>query len=660
MGKFSKIMIANRAEIACRIIRTAKDMGYGTVAVFSDADKNALHTEIADEAICIGPAAATESYLNADAIIEAAQKTGADAIHPGYGFLSENADFARKCAIAGITFIGPSADAIDAMGNKAEAKRKMQSANVPCVPGYEDKDQSDQKFIKAADTIGYPVMVKAAAGGGGRGMRLVEQPEALEKALGAARSEASNAFGSDELILEKAVLNARHIEIQIFADNHGNTVHLGERDCSIQRRHQKVIEEAPSPAVSDSLRTEMGTAAVAAAQAIHYSGAGTVEFLLSEEGAFYFLEMNTRLQVEHPVTEMITGFDLVEWQIRIARGENLPASQSQIQLSGHAIEARLYAEDPYKNFLPRVGTLLKWRPSEGDNLRSDHGLKDGFEVTPHYDAMIAKVIAYGETREDARRRLIKSLTQTLDLGLTTNRPFLIDCLSHDVFAAGAATTDFIEDHFPKKKRKRPALEQKFFTLAAALTFELNKHRRQSVTDGWSSSALADTPLKLSIEGKDYEFQIQPTSNANYRITFEDVVSDIEILNHADDGYRVAIDGHHMTCHAVATDDKLQICVGAAQFSAADITFQVASTAQNTDRSTIIAPMNGKILSVSVKEGDPVRKGQSLVTLEAMKMEHEITSRDDGTVSKILVKENDQVASKALLVEVSIDKAKDNT
>jgi geranyl-CoA carboxylase alpha subunit len=372
MVAFSKILIANRGEIACRIIRTAHDMGFETVAVYSDADRDAPHVQQASEAVAIGPAAASDSYLKIDTIIAAAKTSGADAIHPGYGFLSENADFATACQKENITFIGPSPSAISLMGNKAEAKRRMIEAGVPCVPGYEGEDQSDALFIQAADAIKYPVMVKAAAGGGGRGMRLVKKADKLEKALSAARSEAQNAFGSDELILEKAVIEPRHIEIQIFADIHGNVVHLGERDCSIQRRHQKVIEEAPSPAVSASLRSEMGAAAVAAAKAIQYSGAGTVEFLLSQDGSFYFLEMNTRLQVEHPVTECITGFDLVEWQLRVARQEKLPVDQNEIHLSGHAMEARLYAEDPYKSFLPKVGTLLKWEEASGPDRRTDH------------------------------------------------------------------------------------------------------------------------------------------------------------------------------------------------------------------------------------------------------------------------------------------------
>ncbi|MBL4740563.1 MAG: acetyl-CoA carboxylase biotin carboxylase subunit [Sneathiella sp.] len=459
MSTFSKILIANRGEIACRIIRTAHSMGYKTVAVYSEADKNALHVKMAGETVCIGPADASMSYMNIERIIQASKDTGADALHPGYGFLSENPNFAEACIENGITFIGPDPHAIRVMGNKAAAKRKMIKAGVPCVPGYEGEDQSDRQFIEAARQIGFPVMVKAAQGGGGRGMRLVKKPEKLEKALKAARSEAQNAFGSGELILEKAVIEPRHIEIQIFADTDGNIVHMGERDCSIQRRHQKVIEEAPSPAVSSQLRSEMGDAAVSAAAAIDYFGAGTVEFLLTDEGDFYFLEMNTRLQVEHPVTEFITGFDLVEWQLRIARGEKLPKAQSDIPLAGHAIEARLYTEDPYNNFLPKVGTLVEWIPASGTGIRVDHGLESGLEITPYYDPMIAKIIAYGETREEARERLIVALEETVDQGLITNRLFLIECLQAEAFIQGDVTTAFIDTHFPKEKRHRKNVTQ---------------------------------------------------------------------------------------------------------------------------------------------------------------------------------------------------------
>ena len=401
MTTFSKILIANRGEIACRVMRTARDMGYRTVAVYSDADADALHVREADEAVRIGPAPVGESYLKADAILAAAKLSGADAVHPGYGFLSENDAFAAACEQAGLVFIGPTSDAIRAMGNKAAAKRLMIEAGVPCVPGYQGEDQSDAKLAEEAKRIGFPIMAKAAAGGGGRGMRLILRAEDFADAVSTARSEAINAFGSGELILEKAVVDARHVEVQVFGDAHGNVIHLGERDCSVQRRHQKVIEEAPSPAVSPELRAKMGAAAVAAAKAIAYRGAGTVEFLLDGSGEFYFLEMNTRLQVEHPVTEEITMLDLVEWQLRVAAGEPLPMTQDEIELDGAAIEVRLYAEDPSKNFLPQSGRIQVWAPAEGAGVRVDHGIRSGQEISPFYDPMIAKVIAWGDTRGSA-------------------------------------------------------------------------------------------------------------------------------------------------------------------------------------------------------------------------------------------------------------------
>jgi geranyl-CoA carboxylase alpha subunit len=651
MASYSKILIANRGEIACRVIRTAHDMGYSTVAVYSEADADAPHVQMADEAICIGPAAAGESYLRADKILLAAHDTGADAVHPGYGFLSENADFAESCAKNGITFIGPSAEAIHVMGNKAEAKRRMIVSDVPCVPGYEGQDQSDAHFIQAASDIGFPVMVKAAAGGGGRGMRLVTKPEKLEKALSTARSEAENAFGSGELILEKAVIEPRHIEIQVFADNHGNVVHLGERDCSIQRRHQKVIEEAPSPAVSVDLRAQMGAAAVAAAKSINYSGAGTVEFLLGGDGAFYFLEMNTRLQVEHPVTEYITGFDLVEWQLRVARGESLPKSQDDIKLKGHAIEARLYAEDPYKDFLPKVGTLLKWRPASGEGLRCDHGLQDGFEVTPHYDAMIAKVIAYGDTREDARRRLIRSLEQTQDLGLVTNKQFLIDCLAHEAFANGEATTGFIESHFPKKERKRPEPDDYDKVISAAIHYALHQHDTGSIADGWDSSAAMLAPLVLEIAEEKHAFSIQQLDESTYSITYRDAQHDVGFIEEDDTRLRVSIGGHLKTVHYARDEHDIHLSSPTGQFVSTEVTLAPANAAGGAGDGRIVAPMNGRVIDIMVAEGETVKRGQVVAILEAMKMEHEITSKTDGKVSKVGAKAEDQVATRALLVEI---------
>ncbi len=651
MTAFSKILIANRGEIACRIIRTAHEMGYETVAVYSDADADAPHVKMATEAVPIGPAPATESYLKIEAILAAAKRCGADALHPGYGFLSENSEFADACAKNGITFIGPSPSAITLMGNKAEAKRRMIDAGVPCVPGYEGEDQSDPHFVEAATRIGFPVMVKAAAGGGGRGMRLVAAEEKLEKALSSARSEAENAFGSGELILEKAVIEPRHIEIQVFADNHGNVVHLGERDCSIQRRHQKVIEEAPSPAVSKELRARMGASAVAAAKAINYSGAGTVEFLLAQNGDFYFLEMNTRLQVEHPVTECITGFDLVDWQLRVARGETLPEDQDGIHLFGHAMEARLYAEDPYKGFLPKVGTLLAWSTASGEGRRTDHGLEDGFEVTPHYDAMIAKVIAWGDSREDARRRLISSLTETVDLGLVTNRQFLIDCLSHQAFAGGDATTAFIDTHFPKKTLKRPAPDSTALALAAILHFSARQHHLGSGTDGWDSSAALLAPLVLKIGDEKVSFSIQQKETDQYVINRGEETASVQLLSQSHSEICFSIDGHRQKAHFAFDGGLLYLAHGNCQFETVEVTLAPIGADASGGVGRILAPMNGRVISVLVGEGDSVTKGQTVAILEAMKMEHEITAKTDGIVKLLAAKAQDQVATRALLLEI---------
>jgi len=654
MAGLSKILIANRGEIACRVIRTAHDMGYETVAVYSEADKNAPHVKMADEAIAIGPAPVGESYLKIDNILAAIDASGADAVHPGYGFLSENADFANALKEKGIIFIGPSPSAIHLMGNKAEAKRRMIDAGVPCIPGYEGEDQSDDYFIQAAEKIGFPVMVKAAAGGGGRGMRLVQKAEKLEKALATARSEAENAFGSGELILEKAVIEPRHIEIQVFADNHGNVVHLGERDCSIQRRHQKVVEEAPSPAVSEELRQEMGAAAVAAAEAIDYSGAGTVEFLLGQDGSFYFLEMNTRLQVEHPVTECVTGTDLVEWQLRVARGEKLPKSQDEITLKGHAIETRLYAEDPYKNFLPKVGTLLKWEPAEGAYRRNDHGLEDGFEVTPHYDAMIAKVITWGETREDARQRMIHALGHTVDLGLVTNRQFLIDCVAHDTFREGGATTAFIDTHFPKSALNRPEPSKEDLLIAAALQFLNKQHNLGSSTDGWDSSDAVLTPLVLKVEDEKSAYSVKQQDKGSLQITAGEECFDLEIFTQEASQVAYALNGHRRKARFVFDGETLHLSTGNSQFACDEVTLAPAGADGGAGDGRIVAPMNGRVINIMVKEGETVSKGQTVAILEAMKMEHEITAKNNGTVKTVGAKADDQVSTRALLVELELE------
>src|SRR4051812_43833649 len=441
---FKNILIANRGEIALRIMRTARRLGYGVAAVYSDADAGALHVRQADQAVRIGEALPARSYLNIEAVIAAAKAVCADALHPGYGFLAENADFAQACRDAGLVFIGPSPQSIAAMGNKAGAKAIMQAAGVPCVPGYQGADQSDAVMLAEAQKIGFPAMIKAVAGGGGRGMRLAPDAASFPELLRSARSEAHGAFGNPTVILERAILDARHIEIQVFCDRYGNAIHLGERDCSVQRRHQKLIEEAPSPAVSPELRARMGDIAVKAVQSIGYEGAGTLEFLLDASGAFYFMEMNTRLQVEHPVTEAITGLDLVELQLRVASGEPLGLRQDEVEFSGHAIEARLCAEDAARDFLPQSGSMALWQMPEPP--RVEHALQSGSEIPPFYDSMVAKLIAHGATRDQALRRLIDGLENAVALGVTTNQGFLNACLRHPSFAAGEAATSFIAEH----------------------------------------------------------------------------------------------------------------------------------------------------------------------------------------------------------------------
>jgi geranyl-CoA carboxylase alpha subunit len=612
---FSRILVANRGEIAWRVMRTAKVMGYRTVAVYSDADKDAPHVAFADEAVRIGPPPVGESYLNIDRILEAAHKSGADAVHPGYGFLSENEAFATACGKAGLVFIGPPPAAIAAMGNKAAAKRRMIDAGVPCVPGYQGADQSDNSLQNEARKIGLPVMVKAAAGGGGRGMRLVERDGDLGEAIRMARAEAAGAFGSGELILERAVIDARHVEIQVFADNHGSVIHLGERDCSVQRRHQKVIEEAPSPAVDADLRHRMGAAAVAAAKTIGYRGAGTVEFLLGSDGAFYFLEMNTRLQVEHPVTEAITGLDLVEWQLRVTRGEPLPLKQDQVRLAGHAIEVRLYAEDAYAGFLPQTGRVDIWRPAAGPGLRIDHGVKDGLAISPFYDPMIAKVIAHGATREEARARLVRALHDTVVLGPTTNRHFLIRLLEHPEFAAGKATTAFIGKHaFPS-----PAVRDRHWLLAASLLWRQSAERYPANLRGWRNSNPEPSPIKLAVGKTERTIPLTPADVSPETPPF------------CIDGTDIVVD---LDAHTVRFQDR---------------TYLAPTSAAEGSDGKLRAPMDGRIVAINVAAGDKVTRGQTLVVLEAMKIQHQLKAALDAEVESVAVREGQQVSNRTVLV-----------
>ncbi len=649
---FSKILIANRGEIACRIMRTAHAMGYATVAVYSDADRHARHVEFADEAVAIGGMTAAESYLDVTKLLTAARRSGADAVHPGYGFLSENAAFASECRDAGLVFIGPSPEAIAAMGNKAAAKRLMLKAGVPCVPGYQGIEQNEARLTLEARKIGYPVMVKAAAGGGGRGMRLVAAEAELASALTAARREALAAFGSDALILEKAIIDGRHVEIQVLGDTHGNIIHLGERDCSIQRRHQKVIEEAPSPAVNDDLRARMGAAAVAAAKAIEYASAGTVEFLLDHAGDFYFLEMNTRIQVEHPATEAITGLDLVRMQLEIAAGGRLPLRQEHVTITGHAIQARLYAEDPHAGFLPRSGAIAAWVMPEGDGIRVDHGLAAvPTEVSAYYDPMMAKIIAHGATREEARRRLLRALDATHIHGITTNRTFLSAALAHPAFVEGAATTGFIAQHFAPKgtAMARPQPSTEILALAAALIFA----RGATNTDAWRSNGPRPSLMKLSLGRNVQALRVASMGPRKFHVAncaAEHVVSLV-----GDDGcgqIRYAIDGHERNAHMTWDSARLHLDAGNVSLTAEDVTLAALSTDASPGAATLRAPMNGRIVSVDTKAGDAVKKGQRLVVLEAMKMQHEITAERDGTVESCTVKAGDQVATRQVLISLS--------
>jgi geranyl-CoA carboxylase alpha subunit len=642
---FAKILIANRGEISCRITATARALGYRTVAVYSDADRDARHVAVADEAVRIGPAPVTASYLNIEALIDAATLAGADAVHPGYGFLSENAAFAQACVDAGLVFIGPTPAAIAAMGNKAAAKRLMIEAGVPCVPGYHGPDQTDARLKSEAGRVGFPIMVKAAAGGGGRGMRLVQNATDLDGALSSARRETQNAFGSDELILEKAVLEARHVEIQVFADAHGGIIHLGERDCSVQRRHQKVLEDSPSPAVDPDLRARMGAAAVAAAFAIGYRGAGTVEFLLEPSGAFYFLEMNTRLQVEHPVTEMVTGLDLVAWQLRVAAGERLPLTQSEVRLRGHAIEARVYAEDPSRGFLPQTGRVLSWAPAARAGVRTDHGLLDGQQISPFYDPMLAKVIAHGETREEARRKLIAALEGTRLLGPTTNIGFLIAALRHPEFAGGRATTDFIGRYFATGSSvlAPPTVSNDLIALAASLLSRAVE-AKVSVAAGWHSSGAAAWPMRVIIGSSSTDVTIRPVSSTQYEATIGGAQVALDIVSLTATDVRFAIGGHVRSAQIHNDDGVLHIGLNGWTYAARDGLHDVMSGAEADADDRIRAPMNGRVVSVLAKAGDSISKGQRIVILEAMKMQHELTAGRAGTLAEIRVTVGDQIAT----------------
>ena len=645
---FSKILIANRGEIAVRVMRTARAMGCRTVAVYSTADADAEHVRQADQSVWIGESLPAQSYLNIAAIVDAALASGAQAVHPGYGFLAENAAFAQACRDAGLVFIGPSPEAIRAMGDKAGAKRLMQAAGVPCIPGYQGEDQSQPALAAEAARIGWPVMIKATAGGGGRGMRLVPIAAAFAELLQSAQSEALNAFGDAAVILERAIALPRHIEIQVFADRHGNAIHLGERDCSVQRRHQKVIEESPSPAVSAALRERMGATAVAAAKAIGYEGAGTLEFLLDADGRYWFMEMNTRLQVEHPVTEAVTGLDLVELQLRIAAGEPLPLTQQDVRISGHAIEVRLCAEDPRQGFLPQSGTLAAWRPSAA--LRTEHALRDGAAVPPFYDSMIAKLVAHGRTRDEARQRLLAGLQDTVALGVATNQQLLQRALAHLVFASGAATTAFIAEQLDDWLAPDAEAEARA-TLLAALLLQLGEH-------GWPSPLAHRLPnaLRFALDGTNCQARVQPLGAGRFDISVgEHPPARIDLLALPGKGHvRFCCNGlAEQAVVARGSAGRLFFHFRGQPFHLDDLTHvAVAREGVAAADGLLRASMNGRVIALLAAEGDTVAAGQPLVTLEAMKMEHVHCAPRAGRLAALHVAVGAQVAARHVVAEIA--------
>ena len=664
---FKKILIANRGEIACRVAATARRMAIQTVAVYSDADAGAKHVAACDEAVHIGGSAPGESYLRWERIIEAARATGAEAIHPGYGFLSENEEFARACVKAGLIFIGPPASAIQAMGLKAESKQLMEKAGVPLVPGYHGSDQDPALLQREADRIGYPVLIKASAGGGGKGMRAVDKSEDFAAALASCRREAISSFGDDAVLVEKYAQRPRHIEIQVFGDTQGNYVYLFERDCSVQRRHQKVLEEAPAPGMTEALRREMGEAAVAAARAVNYVGAGTVEFIVEQldgKMKFYFMEMNTRLQVEHPVTEAITGLDLVEWQFRVAAGEPLPLKQAQLKIHGHAIEARICAENPDKQFLPATGTLQVYRQpactrferADG-GVRIDDGVRQGDAISPYYDSMVAKLIVHGDTREDALARMDMALGEFHIVGLQTNVQFLRHVVASESFAKADLDTALIQREaavlFEQEKIGAP------LAMAGAIAFTLQQEKALETADpfsrrdGWRSHGPVSRSFEFEFHGQPHKAQLTYQHDGSLQLALNGQALSLHI-EPAADGLLVTLNGQraHLQVYRLGEQVHLFSACGATQITVIDLLAHAGVAQHEAGRLT--APMPGKVLSFAVQAGDKVSRGQALAVMEAMKMEHTIAAPADGVVAEILYAPGDQVQEGAELLRLQAE------
>ena len=660
---FNKILIANRGEIACRVMQTCKRLGVATVAVYSDADRHARHVNIADEAWHIGGSRPAESYLRADTIIDVARKSGAEAIHPGYGFLSENADFARACKMANIAFIGPTADAIDAMGSKSAAKALMEKAGVPVVPGYHGDQQEPNFLANEAKRIGYPVLIKAIAGGGGKGMRLVNQHDDFLAQLEAAKREAKNSFGDDTVLIERYVQGPHHIEFQVFGDSHGNVVHLFERECSIQRRHQKILEETPSPFLDETLRKNMGDAAVAAAKAIQYTNAGTIEFIVGEDRDFFFMEMNTRLQVEHPITEMTTGLDLVEWQLRVASGEALPLRQDQITRKGHAIEVRICAENPANQFLPEIGPLHHFTyPTDTEGVRVDTGVAEGDDISIYYDSMIAKLVAYGRDRQQAQQKLIAALAQTAVIGVKTNIDFLVKVAREPDFSAGKIDTHFIAQHSatlfstPEKASHRAlifaAVRQLRATEIAArikLQASSDPHSPWGMATGWRLNGKGSRSLLFADPLASLTREIRVRQNANgYAIKVDDQSYAVSTQSETNKEIRLTIDGTTSSALVLRHDDHYLVDISGERHEFFSVQPFAFDHAEESASGRLTALMPGRIVKVMVGVGDAVANGQPLLIMEAMKMEHTIHSPREGKIERVFYKVDDIVAADAPL------------
>jgi len=677
---FTKILIANRGEIACRIIKTARKMGIHTVAVYSDADANAMHVTMADEAVHIGAAPSRESYLSMNKIITAAKQTGAQAIHPGYGFLSENANFCKLCADNNITFIGPPVGAIEAMGSKSAAKTIMEKAGVPLVPGYHG-DNQDPAFLKqVANEMGYPVLLKAAAGGGGKGMRQVWAEDEFDEALATAKRESRNAFNDEIMLVEKYLTQPRHVEIQVFCDQHDNAVYLAERDCSVQRRHQKVIEEAPAPSMTEALRQEMGEAAIDSARAINYEGAGTVEFLLDSDGSFYFMEMNTRLQVEHPVTEMITGQDLVEWQLRVASSEPLPLKQSDINIHGHAVEVRIYAEDPDNDFLPATGTLSFLQTPEKDkHTRVDTGVRQGDTVSVYYDPMIAKLIVWDESRTKALQRMSKALSEYRISGITTNIDFLSKLASSKPFMDADLDTGFIDKHHDEIFRESKH-DVVYEISLAALYLALSQKQQESLninkndlyspwnlSNSWRLNETNSQRFVIACHEQELSVDIEAISDTAQETSNQSQLSHTQYFEICFDGQEIEasgqLDGNTLTSNingyrsqvSVAAHDKtFTVFSQQSTFQFSKIEPDLGDAGDSTSDGGLTAPMNGTIVTLLVEQGAAVAKGDALLVMEAMKMEHTIRAPADGVVKEFYFQAGDLVDGGAELLAFEVN------